>query len=295
MKIATSAYAPEWHDDWASLTAKIEDWVAEAAGQGADMLVFPEYAGMEAVLIGSAPESGWRVTDWVTAAADRWADWVDLHLRAAKQHGVHILAGSLPHTTARGIVNASAFCTTGGQVVVQEKCILTPYERHEMGLVAGDGLQLIECALGKFGVLICYDSEFPLLARALAEAGAEVLLVPGCTDFPAGQTRVRQSARARAIEQQCLVVQSPLIGRVAGCDVVDVQTGRAGVFGPPDHGLPSDGILAQGETDVPGWVICDVDVAAVLGPRQDGQVGNFAHWCEQRGGGLSVVRNRIVR
>ena len=118
-------------------------------------------------------------------------------------------------------------------------------------------------------------------ARALAEAGADMILVPSNTDFAAGQTRVRQSCRARAIEQQCLVVQAPLIGDVPQCTVLDTQTGRAALFCPPDHGLPASGIIAQGETDKPAWVIADVDPSAITAPRQSGQVGNFHHWDEQ--------------
>jgi predicted amidohydrolase len=109
-----------------------------------------------------------------------------------------------------------------------------------------------------------------------------MILVPSCTDGPAGQTRVRQSARARAIESQCLVVQAPLVGRVAGCDVVDESTGRVGFFCPPDDGLPDDGILAQGQTDHAGPVVADLDPGAILAPRRTGQVGNFAHWDEQQ-------------
>ena len=74
---------------------------------------------------------------------------------------------------------------------------------------------------------------------ALVEAGADMILVPSCTDLPAGQTRVRQSCRARAIEGQCLVVQAPLVGAVAGCDIVDVSTGRAGHPTPPPGKPPA--------------------------------------------------------
>ena len=130
-------------------------------------------------------------------------------------------------------------------------------------------------------MLICYDVEFPHQARRLTEAGADMILVPACTDYATGQTRVRQSARARAIENQCLVVHVPLIGEVPECDIIDISTGRAGVFAPPDHGLPPDGILAQGETDDPAPVIWQGDPQSITAPRAHGQVGNFTHWPEQ--------------
>ncbi|RYG89767.1 amidohydrolase [Loktanella sp. IMCC34160] len=283
MKIAACAYRPEWHPTPAALEAKLAAWVADAAGQGADLLVFPEYAGGEAALIGT-PEGEPDPATWADRMADRAEDWAALHQRLARDNGVWILAGSLcAHDAVGRTVNRAYLFGPQGQLDWQDKLILTPYERHEMQISPGHEIRLFNTALGRIGVLICYDSEFPLQARALVEAGADMILVPSATDFPAGQTRVRQSCRARAIEGQCLIVQAPVLGGVAGCDVLDSGTGRVGFFCPPDFGLPSDGIIAQGDTDAPGWVIADVDPAAIAAPRQTGQVGNFAHWTEQDG------------
>lgn len=281
MKIATAAYAPEWHPDWDSLVAKLTGWVENAVHQGADLLVFPEYAGIEAGLIETAQDPASDLHQWVQRVTDLQGSWIEIHSTLAQRHGVYILAGSLPWHDGNATYNAAVLCAPGGQTHATYKMILTPYERNELKLTPGVEMQLCDTALGKIGVLICYDSEFPLLARALVEAGADMILVPSCTDFPAGQTRVRQSCRARAIEGQCLVVQSPLVGRVEGCDIVDQNTGRAALFCPPDHGLPANGIIAQGETDIAGWVIADVDPKAMAAPRQNGQVGNFSHWIEQ--------------
>jgi hypothetical protein len=65
--------------------------------------------------------------------------------------------------------------------------------------------------------------------------------------------------------------------------VVNLNTGRAGIFCPPDLDLPQDGIIAQGDADVVGWTIAEVDAAAIAAPRILGQVGNFSHWMKQDG------------
>lgn len=279
MKLATAGYCPEWHRTWDELSTKIDKWVAEAAEQGAELLIFPEYAGIEAALIGQPQDQEPKA--WVQAMCDAADRWDKLHSDSAQKYDVHILAGSLCKETPQGPVNTAPLCSPTGQVVDCPKLIPTPYERDDMGIVGGETLAVIDTALGRLAVLICYDSEFPLLARAALEAGADMILVPSCTEFLAGQTRVRQSCRARAIEGQCLVVQSPLVGAVRDCVIVDQNTGRTGVFGPPDHGLPQDGILSQGDTDVEGWLYCDVDLAAISAPRTSGQVGNYRHWPEQ--------------
>ncbi len=292
MKIAAGAYAPQPWDTADALRARLSSVVAQAAAQGAEFLLFPEYAGCEAALQTPLPV-GLSADAWAKTMAGRSDAWRDLHAELAQQHGVWIIAGSLCTNTPDGLVNRAYVLGPKGQVAWQDKLILTPYERDQMGLVPGAALTVFDTGTLRFGILICYDSEFPLLARALVEEGADMLLVPSATDFPAGQTRVRQSCRARAIEGQCLVVQSPVLGRVPECDVLDVGTGRAGFFVPPDYGLPSDGVLAQGETDTEGWIIADVDLSAISAPRHSGQVGNFAHWPEQFGHIPNVQHRRL--
>lgn len=276
MKIAAVAYAPERHARWEDLVAKLDALIADA---GADLVVLPEYVGVEAALVdGPAEVSPMEWRDLTVARAD---DWIALCRDLAVKHGIHLLGGTTLVATERGVVNRAILAMPSGALGFQDKVINTPYERDTIALVPGEQLRLFDTALGKIGILTCYDSEFPLLARRLAEEGADMILVPSCTDFAAGQTRVRQSCRARAIEEQCLIVQAPLVGGVAGCDIVDVNTGRAGMFAPPDHGLPPNGIIAQGETDVHGAVVAEVDPKAIAAPRHSGQVGNFRHWIEQ--------------
>lgn len=277
MRIAACAFHATWHADWDALAATMEAWVADAQ---ADLLVFPEYAGIAAALIGApVPEPDAQV--WTGRMCDAAQDWADLHSALAQRHGKHILAGSIAVRTGDKIVNRASLCLPDGQVVHQDKAILTPYERDAMCMSAGDGLHLFDTVFGKIGVLICYDSEFPLLARELVAAGAAMILVPSCTDLPAGQTRVRQSCRARAIEGQCIVVQAPLIGPVPECDIVDGSTGRVGVFCPPDHGWPATGIIAQGDVDQPGWIVAEIDLDHRIAAQATAQVGNVHHWPEQ--------------
>lgn len=277
MKIAAVAYTPQRCTGWLDHQMKVSRLLDQA---DADLVVLPEYAAIEAALVGNTPSHGDPLF-WRDLAADRADDWVAQLEHQAMTHRCHILAGTGPVRIADKVMNRAWLMGPDGLIGTQDKLILTPYERDHLQLTPGTGLTLFDTALGRIGVLICYDSEFPLLARALVEAGADMILVPSCTDLPAGQTRVRQSCRARAIEGQCLVVQAPLVGAVAGCDIVDVSTGRAGLFVPPDHGLPPDGILAQGETDLPGAVRAFVDLAAISAARRTGQVGNFSHWPEQ--------------
>lgn len=289
MRVASVAYTCERMPGWVALEAK---WNRLFGSSGADLVVLPEYAAMEAALLAAPAQLS--ALEWRDLAAERAEAWRDQAALLARRLGCHVLAGSGPCAGDAGIVNRAWLIGPDGAAGYQDKLIPTPYERDVLQMVPGAGLRLFDTALGRIGVLICYDAEFPLLARALAEAGADLILVPSCTDLPQGQTRVRVSARARAVEQQCAVVQAPLVGAVAGCDIIDISTGRAGIFVPPDHGLPGDGIMAQGETDRPGVTLAELDPAAIRAARTGGQVGNFAHWAEQDAQAAAVESCRLT-
>ena len=72
--------------------------------------------------------------------------------------------------------------------------------RNWWGVAPGDKLEVFDTDRGKIAILICYDIEFPELARLLTLAGAEILLVPFTTDERKAYLRVRYSAHARAVE-----------------------------------------------------------------------------------------------
>lgn len=284
LKVAAAAYPLDRFDDWLGYEAKIGRWVAEAAGQGARLLVFPEYGAMELASLGGAAVAA--DLEGALREVDRHRDAVlALHVRLAADHGVHILTASgpafgLPHAAGRP-VNRASLVGPEGVIGHQDKAMMTRFEREDWNVVAGDGLSVFDTALGRIGILICYDSEFPLLGRALAEAGVEILLVPSATEALAGFTRVRVGAMARALEGQMIAVHAPVVGQAAWCVAMEENTGAASIYGPPDRGFPATGIFAEGRLGEPGWVYAEVSTAAVADVRADGNVLNLRHWPEQ--------------
>ncbi|WP_114966483.1 carbon-nitrogen hydrolase family protein [Alkalilacustris brevis] len=281
MSIASAAYPLEWHESWASVEEKLTRWVGEAAGKGADLLVFPEYGAMElASLAGAAAAADPKRA--LAAAAERRAQADALLAALAAKHRVHILGGSGP--VFDGIerpVNRATFFGPDGVLGHQDKQVMTPYERAPLDVVPGNALTLFITELGRIGILICYDSEFPLFARAFSEAGAEILLVPSCTETRAGFTRVRVGAMARALENQCVTVHSATVGAAEWCPPVDHNIGCAAIYGPPDTGWPDTGILTETALNEPGWAFAKVSRKAIAEVRSQGGVRNFSHWNEQ--------------
>lgn len=283
MKIATAAYPLNPTTTWAEYAAKTTNWVAEAARHGADLLVFPEYASMELAMLSGADVAG-NLPASLRAVSDRVPDADDLHANLAARYGVHILAGSAPvFDDAIGpnpVNRARLFSPTGGRGV-QDKQIMTRFERGPMQIAPGGPLRLFDTALGKIGILTCYDSEFPLLGRALSEA--DLILAPSCTEQLSGYWRVRIGAMARALENQCVTVMASLVGPAQWNHVADLNTGMGGIFCPPDAGFPETGILAEGPFNTPGWTYAEVDLETIAHVRADGRVLGRAHWVEQNG------------
>jgi len=289
MKIATAAYPLNALTSWGDYAAKITDWVADAAGQGADLAVFPEYGAMELAML-DGPEVAGDLERSLHAVSNRIADVDDLHSTLAAKHGLHILAASAPvfdpDLGPRPVNRARLFTPSGG-CGVQDKQIMTRFEREEWDVVPGGPLCLFDTSLGKIGILICYDSEFPLLGRALQDA--DMILVPSCTEALAGYWRVRIGAMARALEMQCVTVMASTVGDAGWSPAVDENTGMGGIFGPPDTGFPATGVIAEGTLNRPGWTFAEVDLARVAHVRADGVVLNRRHWAEQAGRDMQVT------
>lgn len=292
-RVAAASYALDPFADWSDADRKIRPWVAEAAKSGANLLVFPEYAGLEFATLGD-PDAARDPTKLPEALAPALGDihrfWSDI----ASTFGVYILSGSLPvRQSDQTVVNRAGLFAPSGARLDQDKIIPTPFERRECGISGGGPLNVVTTPFGTLAVLICYDAEFPLLARRAIEAGAEILLVPSATESCAGYSRVRIGAMARALEGQCAVVHAPLVGEAEWCPVVDVNRGAGAIYVPPDLGFPETGILAEGPMDRAQWVYADVDIDALRRIRATGQVQTVAHWPEQMQGHASAPINQV--
>lgn len=84
--------------------------------------------------------------------------------------------------------------------------------RESAGYRPGDQAVVADTALGKVGMAICYDMRFPLLANALAQAGAEILLYPSAFSPVTGAAHWHSLLRARAIETGCYVIAAAQTG-----------------------------------------------------------------------------------
>lgn len=285
VKLALAQYEVSAIASWQAFADRLTRWVTDAALAGADLLVFPEYTALE--LGALLPPNVFTQLDKQLPLLQEYTQKLQSLLsQLAQAHQVTLVVGGFP--LAQGnqtYVNVAWVVSPQGQAWPVTKRILTRFEKSPWHLAPGESACVFEAPWGTFGVAICYDSEFPEIVTPLVEAGAQLIVVPTCTDTRAGYHRVRIGARARALENQCYVATAPLLGTAPWCEAIDVSVGAAGVFSPVDVGFSDNGIICEGTPESPGWVYTTLDFNALGQVADLGHVQNRADrpWAQRQG------------
>ena len=253
---------------------RIATYVRSAGDYGADFVCFPEHFTLQ--LLSAAPtmvpadEAIHRLTEYTPRLKERLS-------ALAKEHSVNIVGGSHATVLENGEAhNITYVALRDGTLHARHKLHPTPDEKAVWNIQGGESAEPVETDRGQVGVMICYDSEFPLLGRALADC--DIIAVPSVTEALAGYWRVRIGSMARALENQCVTAMSSCIGPADWSEALGTSYGAGGIFCPPDVGFPSTGVLAAAEINVPGWTFAEVDIAQISHVRADGVVLNRNHW-----------------
>lgn len=195
--------------------------------------------------------------------------YIELLRAHAVRHGYYLIGGTHPNIRDGQLLNTAFLFTPGGVVHLQDKIHRTRWEKEKWNSDHGDVLNVFQTPHGKIAILICYDIEFPELARRAAEEGAEIVFVPSCTDDRQGFLRVRYCCHARAIENQIYVAMTSTVGNlpVAG---LRLHYGQASIITPSDFHFARDGIAAEGVINEEQIVVADVDLALLHENRLKG-------------------------
>jgi predicted amidohydrolase len=111
-----------------------------------------------------------------------------------------------------------------------------------------------------------------LATRVLAEAGAQIIFVPSCTDERQGFCRVRYCAQARASENQIYVAMAGTVGNLPEVPCMATHYGQSAILTPSDYFFARDGIAAEGTVNQEQMVIADVDLNLLEEQRINGTV-----------------------
>jgi predicted amidohydrolase/GNAT superfamily N-acetyltransferase len=268
VRIAAVQYLLRPIASFADFASQVDFFVRSAKDYRSHFVLFPEFFSMQLLSYINEPAPALAVRRLARLAPDYEA----LFIRLAKETGLYIIAGTHPVIQRGHVFNAAHLFTPNGQVFRQKKVHLTPTESGPYQLSRGHGLYLYHTDFGNIAILICYDVEFPEVARVMAEAGAEILFVPSCTDGREGFCRVRYCAQARAIENQIYVAMTGTVGNLPLVPYMATNYGQAAILTPSDYFFARDGIAAEGTINQEQLVVADVDLDLLDEQRVNGSV-----------------------
>ncbi|MFW7380159.1 MAG: GNAT family N-acetyltransferase [Oligoflexus sp.] len=253
-----------------ALFQQIEYFVDALAFYKADFCLFPEFFTAPLLCL-SKEESQ---VDGVREMAQYSPEIKSFLSRLAVSYNINIIAGSLPVIEGNELYNVAYLCQRDGSIKAQQKLHLTKVEEKSWIMTGGDTLRVFDTDAGKIGILICYDVEFPELARIQNQLGMKILFVPFWTDTKNGYLRVQRCAQARAIENECYVAISGSVGNLPKVDNAEIQYAQSAVYSPSDFAFPHDAVIAETSPNTEMTLIVDLDMDKLDRLRYEGSVRN---------------------
>jgi predicted amidohydrolase len=250
---------------------QVEALIETAADYKAHLLVFPEYFTVQLLTLGNVKRP---ISEQVRDLAKQVPRFVEMMSALARKSRLYLAAGTIPTMKDNSDIvhNQSFFFSPSGEFDVQGKLHLTRFETEEWFVTPGTRLKVFETSFGRLAIAICYDVEFPEIARAAARQDAHILVVPSCTDDRQGFLRVRYCAHARAIENQMYVIHSSTVGSLPMVPAVSLNYGQAAILTPSDFAFSRDGILAEGNPNQEMMVIGELNLKTIAESRASGTV-----------------------
>lgn len=272
IRVASCQYFIRPVESFEQFEAQVTGLVDTAADYKCKLLVFPEYFSLQLLTLNDVHVP---IKKQVRQLARYEARIVEMFIKLAKKSGMYIVGGTLPAIDPpdeETVYNECYVYSPNGEWEVQGKLHMTRFEKEEWFVSPHTRLKVFDTSFGKIAVTICYDVEFPELARAAAREGANILIVPSCTDERQGYLRVRYCAQARAIENQMYVVQSSTVGSLPMVPAVSLNWGQAAIYTPSDFAFARDGILAEGVPNQESMIIGELDLERIEESRLKGTV-----------------------
>jgi predicted amidohydrolase/ribosomal protein S18 acetylase RimI-like enzyme len=236
-----------------------------------DFIVFPEIFTTQLLSLVRA--------DNPAAAMRKLAEftprYLDLFTRLAVKYNVNAIGGSHFTLEEGELYNVAYLFRRDGTLGKQYKLHITPAERHWWGVKGGQRLEVFNTDRGKVAIAICYDIEFPEVARIAVQRGAQILFVPFCTDERYAYLRVRYCAQARCIENHVYVAIAGSVGNLPNVESLGLHYAQSGIFTPSDIPFKRDAIAAECAPNIETVIFEDLDLELLKKHRQSGSVLNW--------------------
>lgn len=230
--------------------------IAEAARDGAQMVLLPEYFCFMGFK--DTDKLGIRETPGTGPIQQFLAD-------AAREHRVWVIGGTLPLESpepSRVLNTTLVFDPAGNQAARYDKIHLFNFEKGEESfdeartICPGGEVRTFDAPFGRVGLSVCYDLRFPELYRKMGDCA--MVVVPSAFTYTTGRAHWETLLKARAVENQCYVLAAAQGGKH--------ENGRR-TFGHSILIDPWGETLAVREEGA-GVVAGDIDPARIAAVRQ---------------------------
>ncbi|BBO91279.1 carbon-nitrogen hydrolase family protein [Desulfosarcina ovata] len=191
-------------DNVAENLAVIKELVDAATGDGAKLIVLPEYANY------LADENKLKHAE--TLDGPTMATYREL----ARTNGIYLNCGSFLEKSndPKRSYNTSVLISPNGEIIdIYRKIHLFDVsidhqvnDKESDSIVAGDKSVVARTPLLNIGLTICYDLRFPELFQALTDKGANLIAAPAAFTLFTGKDHWEPLLRARAIENEVFVI-----------------------------------------------------------------------------------------
>ncbi len=269
IRVCAAQYMMRPIKTWEDFVKNVTFFVDAADEYHCHFLVMPEYFTAELFSImphdlGSA--------EAMMELAKLTPRYIELFQQMSTNTNLYIIAGSQPVLRDKKLYNVAHLFTPSGKYYTQDKLHITQSERKDFNINPGEGLFVFETPLARIAIQVCYDIEFPEIARLLRRAGAHVLFVPYSTDERKAYYRVRYTAQARAVENVMYVVISGNVGNLPNIKSYLINYGQSAIFTPSDFAFPMEAKAGEAEPNVETVVISDLDLYSLQLQNEVGTV-----------------------
>lgn len=240
MKVAAAQFSI--NNDYRANVDNIISFTKKAAKNEVKLIVFPELSN-----------SGYNINiDNVNERAQYLSgEFVSLLKGLSIENNLFIVAGYLEKYNGK-FYNSAVLIDNNGEVLINHRKIYL-WKKENLYLEPGNRLEVIDTEIGKIGLAICYDLEFPETARILALKGAEIICAPSCFSYKA-EYRWDLQMNANAVFNLLYLI---------GANVNDKYCcGKSKIIGP-------DGLtIKEASKENNEMIICDIDLNEIVMHRE---------------------------
>ncbi len=275
VRVCAVQYQMRLVKDFEAFASHCEYFVDVASDYRSDFVLFPEMFTMQ--LLTFLPKK--YPSEAVRQLTDYTDRYRELFRGLAIKYNVNIIGGSHLTVEDDDLYNISYLFRRDGTVSRQYKIHITPHERKWWGVKPGNEVEVFDTDCGKISILICYDVEFPELARIARSKGAEMIFVPFNTDDRRAYLRVRYCAHARAIENQVYTIISGCVGNLPEVDNLDVHYSQSAILTPSDSEFHREGIASEATPNTETVITQDLDMNLL---KRNREIGSVQTWRDRR-------------